>query len=339
MRHYEYPETQQFRTIAKNVKSDYTTRKDINGTSVRVVDAPTLTFHGTVKLHGTNVAVVIKPDYTYYPQSRNNVLTAEQDSYGFYAFCKSRAAHFIEIRKELERMYSYIAEYKYTIIVYGEWAGEGIQEGVGISNIERSFFIFGVRVQIVDIEYWLKDYGNIARKHVNIYNIKDFKSYCIAIDFKNPKMVQNTLAELTEKIEHECPVAKELGYPNTIGEGIVWTYYDSDGSVYRFKVKGKKHSSSKVTALAKIDIEVLNNINDFIDYAVTISRLQQGLKILFPDDKLDVVKLGEYIRWVMQDIIKEESDTLLENNLTIKQVGSAIADKVKEYFFEQYKDL
>ena len=299
MIHYEYPETQQFRTIAKNVKTDYTFRKEVGGVSVRVTEPPTLTFFGTIKLHGTNTAVVVNPNYSSYPQSRNNILTAEQDSYGFYDFYSKRGAHFIEIRKYIEAAWPRFESYP--IVIYGEWAGDGIQQDVGISNIERSFFIFAICVKLDDRDFWLDDYGGIirGRGYDNIYDIRDFLTYCVAIDFKNPQLSQNVLAELTEKVEHECPVAKKLGHPNTVGEGIVWTCYNPDGSVYRFKVKGKKHSSSKVTTLAKVDVEKLNNINEFVEYAASESRLAQGLTELFHEGDLDVEKLGHYIRWVM----------------------------------------
>jgi hypothetical protein len=33
-----------------------------------------------------------------------------------------------------------------TITIYGEWCGGNIQKGVGITNLEKSFFIFGVKI-------------------------------------------------------------------------------------------------------------------------------------------------------------------------------------------------
>ena len=48
------------------------------------------------------------------------------------------------------------------------------------------------------------------------------------------------------------------------------------------KVKGEKHSSSKVKKLASVDVEKLNSIKDFVDYAVTESRLEQVKNPWFP---------------------------------------------------------
>jgi hypothetical protein len=42
------------------------------------------------------------------------------------------------------------------------------------------------------------------------------------------------------------------------------------------KVKGAKHSSSKVKTLAKVDVVKLENAKAFVEYCFTESRLNQG---------------------------------------------------------------
>lgn len=105
-----------------------------------------------------------------------------------------------------------------------------------------------------------------------------------------------------------------------------------------------KHSSSKVKTLAPADIEKMSSIDDFVTYAVTESRLEQamtetldimpksesGLEILYVFDRS---KLGGFIKWVASDINKEETDTLVENGLTMKDVGNSIGKKCREWFF------
>ena len=98
-----------------------------------------------------------------------------------------------------------------------------------------------------------------------------------------------------------------------IGEGIVWEYRNSDGSVHRFKVKGEKHSSSKVKKLASVDIEKMNSVKEFVEYAVTDSRLKQaadeilrvGGEIGTTHLDFDRKKLGKFIKWMSTDIVKE----------------------------------
>jgi len=119
-----------------------------------------------------------------------------------------------------------------------------------------------------------------------------------------------------------------------IGEGIVWTA-EVKGVVHRFKVKGEKHSSSKVKTLAAVDVEKLNSIKEFVDYAVSESRFNQALENVFPNSEpIDVKKMGEVIRWVVNDVIKEEMDTLVENQLEPKEINKYISAKVREMFFK-----
>jgi hypothetical protein len=230
---------------------------------------------------------------------------------------------------------------KNTVTIYGEWAGGNIQKGVGVCNLPKSFFIFGVKITPhteteeelkANPAYWV-DYSYLRAPEQNIYNIDDYPTYSIDIDFNMPQLVQNQLSELTIKVEEECPVAKAFGYSG-IGEGIVWTA-DFKGVVHRFKVKGERHSSSKVKTLAAVDVEKLNSIKEFVDYAVSESRFNQALENIFPNNEpIDVKKMGDVIRWVVNDVIKEEMDTMVENQLEPKEINKYISSKVREMFFK-----
>jgi hypothetical protein len=105
--------------------------------------------------------------------------------------------------------------------------------------------------------------------------------------------------------------------------------------IHRMKIKGEKHSSSKVKTLAAVDVDKLNSITEFIEYAVTDSRFKQALENTFPNDEpIDVKKMGDLIRWVVNDVIKEESDTLVKNGLEPKDVNKYVSTKVREMFFK-----
>ena len=180
--------------------------------------------------------------------------------------------------------------------------------------------------------YWIPSHY-LSSPEDNIYNIEDYPTYSIDIDFNMPQLVQNELSDLTIKVEEECPVAKAFGFSG-IGEGIVWTA-EFKGNVHRFKVKGEKHSSSKVKTLANVNVEKLEGIQKFVDYAVTESRFNQAIENVFPNDEpIDVRKMGDVIRWVVNDVIKEEMDTMVENQVEPKEVNKYISSKVREMFFK-----
>lgn len=340
----KFPSIEQFRTIVSNVLRHFNfVGLDEDGEAIydTTKPKPTLKFKGSVKLHGTNAAVSYNEDGGLWAQSRENIITVEKDNAGFAFFVDTNKGIFQHLIAEVLIKNDLDAKQN-TVTIYGEWCGGNIQKGVGISNLPKSFFIFGVKVSpiVADEEeaklkpaYWV-DYDYLRSPDNKIYNILDYPTWEIDIDFNMPQLVQNKLSELTLAVEEECPVAKAFGFSG-IGEGIVWTV-ELNGIVYRFKVKGEKHAgSSKVKTLANVDVEKLESVRDFIDYAVTQGRFNQGIENTFPNEEpINVKKMGDLIRWVVNDIIKEESDTLAENGLEPKDVNSQISGKVREMFFK-----
>lgn len=339
----KFPSIEQFRTVVTNINRHYNfVGLDENGDAIydHTLPKPTLTFKGTVKLHGTNAGVSYNKDGGFWSQSRENIITPEKDNAAFAFFAQSNLGSFMALmnivhyREKLDTS-------KNTVTIYGEWCGGNIQKGVGITNLPKSFFIFGVKVTPhteteeelkANPAYWV-DYSDLKAPDYRIFNIDDYPTYSIDIDFNMPALVQNQLSELTIAVEEECPVAKAFGFSG-IGEGIVWST-EVKGIVHRFKVKGERHSSSKVKTLASVDVEKLEGIQKFVEYAVTESRFKQSLENVFPNDEpIDVKKMGDVIRWVVNDITKEEMDTMVANNIEPKDVNKYVSTKVREMFFK-----
>jgi hypothetical protein len=150
-----------------------------------------------------------------------------------------------------------------------------------------------------------------------------------------PQLIQNKLGEITEAVEKECPVAKAFGFSG-VGEGVVWSV-EYKGINYRFKVKGEKHSVSKVKTLAAVDTEKLNSIAEFVGYAVTENRFNQAIEKVFGDrTKMDIKQMGDLIKWMVNDILKEELDTMSANGLEPKDVNKYISAKTREMFLVAY---
>lgn len=338
----KFPSIEQFRSVVATVLRQYNfAGLDENGDAIydTTRPKPTLTFKGTVKLHGTNAAVSGNLSDGIWAQSRENIITPEKDNAGFAFFVESNKELFTELitsvftKNEIDMLEN-------TVTIYGEWAGGNIQKGVGITNIEKSFFIFGVKVTPhttteeeakVKPAYWV-DYSYLKNPENRIFNIDDYPTWTIDIDFNMPQLVQNKLSELTLAVEEECPVAKAFGFSG-VGEGIVWST-TLNGNVHRFKVKGERHSSSKVKTLAAVDTEKLESIQKFVEYAVTESRFNQALENVFPNEEpIQNNKLGDVIRWVINDVIKEEMDTMVDNKIEPKDVNKYISSKVREMFF------
>ena len=149
---------------------------------------------------------------------------------------------------------------------------------------------------------------------------------------KNDEEAQQQIVDLTLKVEECCPVGKFFGVKG-VGEGIVFT---DESGYHKFKSKGEKHSVSKVKTIAPVDVEKVAKVKDFVDYAVTENRLNQGLDY-FKEMHLDVdVKnTSQFIKWVTSDVYKEEFDTVVENGLEWRAVYKSVADKARQWFMSK----
>ena len=315
----KFPSIDQFRNVIKEVRSHH----DFQGKAAddspiynHLSPYPTIEFSGSVKLHGTNAAVVRYKDRTEF-QSRERVLTLQQDNAQFMLNMMG---------KNLDTLFDGI-EFEEYVAVFGEWCGQGIQKGVAISELPKMFVVFAYQVDGV----WIQTMER-SNESLGIYNINQFPTYSLSVDFNNPELVQNTLIELTEAVEKECPVGKHFGVSG-IGEGIVWKAQHGD-NFYQFKVKGEKHSISKVKTLASVDVESVRSIQEFVDNVLTDNRLTQGISWLKENNKpLDQTSTGDYLRWVITDVIKEEQDTIVANQLDPKKIGGVLNGKARVWFF------
>lgn len=329
--HISYPSIDSLRILCSTVKhhAEYE-GKDETGEVIYNPDLPKpiLTFNGTTKLHGSNLSVCFSNEDSLWCQSREVIITTEDDHHGFCKFVEERKSVFIEL---LANTLKRILQDDEIVTIFGEWVGKGIQKGTAINNLEKSFFIFGAKVTRGEEHEWLP-ITNISNIDKRIYNLPAFKNYSVTIDFNNPGSSVEDLDKLTDEVETECPVAKVFGFSG-IGEGIVWTTKYKNWT-YRFKSKGTKHKISKVKTPNTVDVEKVNSVNEFVNYAVTENRFEQGLDKVFGTETPVIQKMGELMKWVVQDIEKEESDVLIENNLTMKDVNKAISTEVRKRFQE-----
>lgn len=341
----KYPKIGQFRNAVANINREITFTgldEDGNATYDPSIPKPTLTFKGTVKIHGSNCGISYNSKDGMYTQSRNNSfdMHKQPDSHmGFTFFVKQNKDIFAKFFENIFKV-NEISPDEFTATIYGEWAGKGIQKGVGISNIEKSMFIFGVKISKQsdpDVDSYWVDY-NYSLPEKRIYNVDDFETFNVDVDFNMPQLAQNKFIELVEYVEKECPVAREFGFSG-IGEGIVFTTtYKNKKNI--FKIKGSKHSVSKVKTVASVDVEKLNSIIEFVEYAVTKPRFEQAIAEVFGSyEKMDVKQMGEFIRWMINDIMSEELDTMTKNELVPKDVNKYVSTKTREMFFSKYNNL
>lgn len=355
LRMIKYPSISQFRQIVKEI----TERACFIGLDEEgkaqfdyLKPKPVVEFTISTKLHGCNAGVCYsEPDGLWY-QSRENIITVEKDNMGFSWFCEQNKDVLIKIIRDLAKENN-IDLNKYIISLYGEFAGGNIQKGVAITGLDKMFVIFEhFKVSLIEPSedekaVWYKtisysDFG-VTQPDIEwaespdnkIYNIMNFLTKTISIDFNNPERAQNELLEIMEEVEAECPVGKAFGVSGT-GEGVVISHLTADGSLIQAKIKGEKHSNSKVKTLKVVDTAKLDKIDKCIEEICHTWRFEQGLREIFGVDyekTIDRSKIGLYLKWCSQDTLKEESSIISDYGFEPKDVMGKVQQKAKEYFF------
>jgi hypothetical protein len=332
-----YPSIVQYRNIVHSLKlrAQYA-GKDENEHPIydESLPLPKLEFKGTVKLHGTNAGISQCGDNIWF-QSRENIITPEKDNAGFAtAFSHSETLKYLQGLFESIRNIKEISE-KSILTIFGEWCGKGIQKGVALNQIDKRFVVFGLKESNEDEEGIWHDHKYIGDLRYNIFNINDYKEYQITIDLARPQDAIPEIERFTDEVESECPFAKAFGVSG-LGEGIVWTTKLEDGTIHRFKSKGEKHKIVVSKERTPIDVEKQKSVDDFVNYAVTEERLNQGVEQVFTVKSLipEAKHTGDFLKWLVADIIKEELDTMVQSGLNTKDCNGAISKAGREWFFK-----
>jgi RNA ligase len=288
-------------------------------------------FHGTVKIHGSNVSIIFTSLNSWRIQSRHRILSAKEDLYDCYA--KLNSAPLKTLAQEILRLENRASDEWRDIMIVGEWAGKGIQARVGVSSVKEKFLtIFNIRIGGV----WqdIRKFRTISLPDSRIFNICDFPTYSLTIDLSSLKDVERAEEEmqtLVEQIDKKCPLAAQLGVEGC-GEGVVYTYHpvEPDGTLYHFKVKGPSHQIVKKPKVWNVSAGMARSIATFIKYAVTEARLDQGITYLEEMNiPIEPESTGQYIKWVVQDVLKEESHQMEELGLKEKDIKSQLAKTIR----------
>jgi hypothetical protein len=332
---------------------------------------PVLEFRGSVKLHGSNAALVktvsAPPGKKIHFQSRERILSAENDLMGFCVYMSGQLEAVNSIFESISRSPKSSGDVSKenvkeveAVAVFGEWCGTGIQKGVAFSKLPKMFVIFAVKIvysgetpaEWLDMSKLVKVKDEKAR----IFNIMQFQTYSIVIDFnKEESLVEakEKMDKLTLSVEDECPVGKHFGISGT-GEGIVWQAVQSPSlPVFRsgryidnrfwFKTKGVKHASYRKpepAGKANVNPEETAKVDAFVDLVLNPGRLQQGLQVLEREMLLpiEMKSVGAFIKWINRDVMKEEYDRIEEAGMDKKALAGPISTAAKKWYVSQLED-
>lgn len=294
--------------------------------------APKVTYKSKVKLHGTNAAIQVHPDGTIVCQSRNNIITPERDNDGFARWVEENKEAWSESKTDK------------LFVVYGEFCGGNIQNGVALNQIkEKQFAIFALyfvesdylEVRPEKIRYFVPELKNV---HIIPWHpLTVTVDYCLTSEY---------LTALTEEINQEVlrieacdPWVKDNFGFEGLGEGLVFYPLGfptkEKFSEFAFKAKGEKHRT--VTAKpATVTAASAESVTAFAELVVTPARLEQGVRAI-SDGQLtfDIKKVGEFIGWICKDVQKETACELEESDLTWKAVSGAVSLKARGFYINE----
>lgn len=347
-----FPKIGQFNQAVRHV-ADRTRYRGRDDNGEPIFDAelplPKLKLRGTVKVHGTN-AGIRRESGKFICQSRERDLPFPQDNYGFRTwvdkFLSEEDNCILKLFADVERIATLqsVDFVDKQVTVFGEWAGNGVQTTVSVSEVGRFFYVFAAKVD----EVWL-DISDLAEfPEERIFNCERMKQWELEIDFNDRldlAKASEFMRNLTLEVEQLCPVGVALKnpkkeYKNTTGEGVVYKAVDPAWSDLIFKVKGEEHSHSKVRTIAAVDVEKVENAIKFTEYAVTENRLLRGVEALKEAGKeVSKKSTGDFVAWLCRDCITEEADTMKASGLDGKIVGNHIGTRAREWFFAYLEKL
>lgn len=292
---------------------------------------PTLTFTGCEKLHGENMAVCYSNNELWV-QGRNQVRTLLGDQNGMAAFVDNIKSTWLQIFDTLTNR-DFIDTTTHTIVLDCEWAGGNVQKGnAACSGTDKAAYLFAYYrvVSNEDDTETLYPTKDIAYTQHGIYNMEAFGTYNITLDFNKLTECDTVLNNLVSQIEDNSPIAKHFGKPDNVGEGVyLYCLATTDHPTYRLKTKGLKHGGKPKTTRDPIDNVLAAKLQKLAEEVVPVWRITQAITEV---NATEMKHIGQIMKWVNEDIIKEEMPKLHAAEVEPKQLGRYVSSIIKDYY-------
>jgi len=328
-----------------SIESFYNVRKMLVQYEYLTGPVKTVRYRAKIKLHGACAAIQIDSVGNLTTYSRTNQITVENDFMGFARWVDTHREQFLQQHTP-----------QTDIIIYGEWAGKGIQKGVAVSEVERMFAVFAARQydHITGCETFISEPSKLTQFVNNIPGCYVLPWFNNGEEF--PVKWDDTAEQLTPVIDNInvhvsqveiCDPWIEATFGvKGIGEGLVF-YPDAihhDGykmfSNLCFKAKGEKHKTIVHSKPVQAEPTPVEGLSEFVTNVVTLPRLEQGVRQTNNgSDNFMMVNLGPFLKWIAEDLQKEISSELDASGLDKKVVFAACNNYAKNWFMSNAKKL
>ncbi len=298
-----------------------------------------------IKLHGTNAALRLEKDGIV-AQKRSSDIPAGSDNAGFRAWSEKL------VRNDC------CIDYYQDMIIYGEWAGKGVQKTDAVSLAPKTFYVFSVynarngnylheprSIQ----DFLCKVFTEESRNEMRVVPWFTVKQKFSFADQSEAQEFIDVAVQEVDKIAALDPYIKELWDIEGPGEGLVGTIlemHQHDGTEitpefhmdYMFKIKTLEHSVQKNKNRAATGIQKPEGVDDFIDMFFTEQRFQQMLDE-HCDGEADRKKTGIFMKAVMSDVHKESVNEIEAADFEFKVVPKFATNMVRDWFFKKCDEI
>lgn len=319
----------------------------------------TIRYIGTVKLHGTSFQVQCHRGY-FVPQSRNQALVGDSGHYGSVDWLQDLRV--IEAIREVEQdiRLRFNLHEDTPLILCGEWCGGNVQKKVALQELPKQWVLFQAAVPNLNhipghdspLTYLhhtaIQPFGGRYKdRDVALFSIKDVSTWSLDICWSSTESVNAAIQKVNEwtlAVEQECPWAAQSHYGvHGIGEGIVWVPEGPEllnVTELCFKSKGHEHKRHNKPVLkqdpARLNPERLSSVQQFVEFAMSPDRLEQGLEVMCANGvALELKNIKVFLDWVSADVRRECADELEASGLSWKDVEKIVTRNSAVFFREQ----
>lgn len=291
-------------------------------------------YRAKVKLHGTNAAIQRLADGTIECQSRERVLSVDNDNDGFARWVASTEADWAQLFPGC--------------VVFGEWCGPGILGGTSVSRIpKKEFCVFAaMELQGGAPRRLYTEPDDLRRLFPpgSAYILPWHEGSNIEVDWmQTPEALEpvtTRINALVEAVEQCDPWVKSMFGIEGTGEGLVFypqgPHPSLDAFYARmFKAKGEAHRVVKTKTAVQVNPDVAASLEAFADLVLPEARLEQGAVATMPDGarfKYDTKRMGAFLGWINKDVAKETGAELAASGLDPKQAAKAVTDRARKWY-------
>lgn len=299
---------------------------------------PHVGYRAKVKLHGTCCAIQ-STDAGVFAQSRTNLLSVEDDYKGFARWVKANEVYFCRLPKD--------------IILFGEWAGPGIERGMASCAIPYKIFaVFAIQVGRGETARLVYEPSQIcamigtAVEGCKELHVLPWTGDTVWIDYADAASLERAAEVLNDRVlevEAMDPWIHSAFGISGVGEGLVLypvsrmdAELPTEPSAYAvlmFKAKGGKHRTVGVKQAVQVAPEVVASADAFATLVLTEARLEQG--VTATGGVREPRSTAKFLAWILADVEKETAAELEASGLTWSQVGKVVQAAARTWYLRK----